>query len=282
MPGQQLILQQSRSADMSVELIAFAWDVPFEQLHCSSDLAILNMCLTPRPDGACGRYEGPWHHDRFERLGEMIFLPRGVPMRARAGAGRQHALQLGFAPGLLPVDEGWSRERLRRGLDLHGPRIREGCRRIASELIAPGFASAVVIDAAMRMLAIDLARQFHGLNAAELGPFSGGLGPSRIRTIDERLDQPGAPPSVTELAALCGISRRHLARAFRQETGTTISDHIARRRLDRAKGMLRGSAMPIKRIAAELGFAQTSAFSAAFRAGTGVSPRTFRREVASQ
>lgn len=275
------MLRHVQSPDITVELIAFTWDRPFEQVHHSADRALLNMCLTPRPAGACGRYDEPWWPEHFAPLGDMIFMPHDVVMRARAGAGRQHALQIGFARDIFPTGE-WSRSRLKDGLDLHGPRVRASCRRILAELTQPGFASDIVVDAMAQVLAIDLARLFQAMPAGEPALARGGLGPRRLRLIDARLREPGPPPSVCQLAELCGISRRHLARAYRQETGRTLSEHIAEQRLNRAKLLLRNTAQPIKSIAADLGFARTSAFSAAFREGAGIAPQAFRQEFAGR
>ncbi len=56
-----------------------------------------------------------------------------------------------------------------------------------------------------------------------------------------------------------------------------LSDHAATIRLERAQDMIRAGALPMNRISRILGFATASAFSAAFRRATGLTPRQFRQ-----
>lgn len=85
-------------------------------------------------------------------------------------------------------------------------------------------------------------------------------------------------PSLSELASLCSLSVRQLARAFRASRGVSIGDHIAQCRIEHARRMLAG-ADSIKSIAYDLGFASPSSFSFAFRSATGQTPREFRSEL---
>jgi AraC family transcriptional regulator len=96
--------------------------------------------------------------------------------------------------------------------------------------------------------------------------------------IDERLAQSGAPPSLTELAGLCGLSVRHLTRAFRTSRRRSIGDHIAECRIEQAKQLL-GSGVSVKAIACTLGFSSPAALSTAFRRATGERPRDYLQRV---
>ena len=81
---------------------------------------------------------------------------------------------------------------------------------------------------------------------------------------------------MSELAALCGISPRHVMRGFKHSTGATLHSYVEQVRLARAKELLTSTDLGINAIATQLGFAQTSSFSAAFRRVIGVPPSTFR------
>jgi transcriptional regulator GlxA family with amidase domain len=81
---------------------------------------------------------------------------------------------------------------------------------------------------------------------------------------------------IAELAELCGLSRRQFTRAFREETGQTISSYLQNLTLQRAKTLLCETDEPIQVIAAKVGFSCASAFTIAFSRATGSSPRTYR------
>jgi len=70
---------------------------------------------------------------------------------------------------------------------------------------------------------------------------------------------------VPEIAAATGFSHNHLTRLFRAETGDTVVGYLRRRRLDRARHLLRETTMAIPAIAASVGIADLQAFNKACR-----------------
>ena len=66
---------------------------------------------------------------------------------------------------------------------------------------------------------------------------------------------------------------------FRATTGRTVHRFVEEMRLSRAQAMLRETDMPLKQIAATLGFSGASSFTLAFRKATGTTPGRFRSEV---
>jgi AraC family transcriptional regulator len=238
-----------------------------------------DMCLTPRPKEACGSYVGRFRPSEYEPLGRVIFIPTGLPVHLRAGLGRQWALQCWFSAeffeGLPAI---WDRQRLRESLHVSHPGLKAACDRIVAELSEPGFASAIVVESLCAVIAVDLARH---LSAVRPIP-SGGLPGWRLRRIEERVRAEGAPPTLSELAALCGMSPRHLTRAFRQQTGRTLSDLVAEVRMSRAMALLASDDLSLKEVGDRLGFAHPSAFSAAFRRATGERPSDYRARMQTE
>ncbi len=96
------------------------------------------------------------------------------------------------------------------------------------------------------------------------------------RFMDARLaDASLAPPAI---ASAHRISERYLHRVF-EGSGTTVSAHLRRRRLERARQMLqdpRFRSRSVARIAEDTGFRRASQFSRAFRQAFGISPRAVR------
>ena len=109
-------------------------------------------------------------------------------------------------------------------------------------------------------------------------PASGGLPPRVLRRAIERLrSESDADVSLAALAADAGLSRFHFCRAFKESTGIPPHAWLRQYRLEQAKAMLRDPSMAVIAVAVALGYASQTAFAAAFKKMTGVSPREFRR-----
>ncbi len=90
------------------------------------------------------------------------------------------------------------------------------------------------------------------------------------------LDSPGAAHSLESLAAAAGMSRSRFAERFQKAYGTAPMAFLRQLRLARAAQLLSERREPIKRIAQLVGFDSRSAFTRAFTASRGQSPRAFR------
>jgi AraC-like DNA-binding protein len=78
--------------------------------------------------------------------------------------------------------------------------------------------------------------------------------------------------SVSEVAALVGLSPFHLARQFRRRTGTTMHRYRDDVRLRVALPLLAGHCDNLARLALDLGYSSHSHFATSFRRAFGVSP----------
>ncbi|HEY8609050.1 MAG TPA: AraC family transcriptional regulator [Noviherbaspirillum sp.] len=109
----------------------------------------------------------------------------------------------------------------------------------------------------------------------------GGLSPAVRRRlaefIDDRLEQPLTLGMLAEQACM---SEFHLARMFRMSFGMAPYAWIAARRIDRACGLLKHTALPLQQVADRCGYADLSHFSHRFRAATGVPPSRYRLVLA--
>jgi transcriptional regulator GlxA family with amidase domain len=88
---------------------------------------------------------------------------------------------------------------------------------------------------------------------------------------------PGEPLKRSETARRIGLSTRQLDRLFSGKLGASYADHYRRIRLERARDLLRQSAVPITEIALGCGFSSASHFSRAYREAFGVTPAAERR-----
>lgn len=82
--------------------------------------------------------------------------------------------------------------------------------------------------------------------------------------------------SIDELSKLIYKSRSQTARIFRREYGQSPGEYLRSRRLSAARILLRNTNLPIKQIAAELGFADEHYFSNMFLKSARVRPKEYR------
>jgi AraC-like DNA-binding protein len=103
--------------------------------------------------------------------------------------------------------------------------------------------------------------------------------PSVAKAI-QRLDAaPSIPVSLAELAALSGVSRFQLLRAFAREVGTTPHAYLVQRRVTLARRLLAVGKTPAQ-AALDAGFADQSHLTRAFVRYIGVTPARYRSAVA--
>ena len=88
---------------------------------------------------------------------------------------------------------------------------------------------------------------------------------------------PGEPLTRSEAARRVGLSTRQLDRLFAEKMRTSYAGHYRRLRLERARDLLRQSAVPITEIALGCGFSSASHFGRAYREAFGVTPASERR-----
>lgn len=81
-----------------------------------------------------------------------------------------------------------------------------------------------------------------------------------------------------DLCSHVGLSKAHISRIFRNETGLTVTEYILSRKLETAKNMLDYSDHPMTWIAGTLAFPSQSYFTRAFKERYGMPPGRYRRE----
>lgn len=100
--------------------------------------------------------------------------------------------------------------------------------------------------------------------------------PGLWRGLRAMLDEPGAPHSLDSLAELAGMSRSRFAARFQAAYGQGAMTLLRDLRLARAAQMMIERRLPVDQVARAVGFRSRSAFSRAFVAKWGASPRAFR------
>lgn len=264
----------------NVHLVHRYWEQPIDVVGMADEHR-LELCLLPPPPTARGCFPDRWGPHRFERIGGLFLVPAQQPLHAKSDCRHQYSLVCSFPPEAMCtwLDEElvWTDSRLQASLDITSPTIRNLLSRLREELRTPGLAGRAMLEALAAQVAIELMRFCHGIGE---GRVRGGLAPWMLRRIDERLAQPGPAPSLSELAKLCGLSVRHLSRAFRVSRGHSIGSCIVEASIDQARRALAGGEC-VKSVAYAMGFNSPSNFSSAFRRATGETPRQYQQRVRS-
>ena len=147
---------------------------------------------------------------------------------------------------------------------------------ILAELTDPGIGTRPMVGAMMKQIMILLLREHLGrLGAAS--PLGMPLMHPRLgRALLSILEGPQSPHSLDSLAASAGMSRSRFVHHFSTTYGHTPMEFVQLVRLQAAARMLRSSDLPVKAVAAAVGYASRSHFSHAFRGEYGVDPTAFR------
>jgi AraC-like DNA-binding protein len=83
------------------------------------------------------------------------------------------------------------------------------------------------------------------------------------------------PLDVPALARAAYSSPAHFSRGFKQAFGETPHRYLQRRRIERAKELLRATGLSVTEVSVEVGFRSLGSFSAAFRELVGEPPSAY-------
>jgi AraC family transcriptional regulator of adaptative response / methylphosphotriester-DNA alkyltransferase methyltransferase len=84
--------------------------------------------------------------------------------------------------------------------------------------------------------------------------------------------------SLDGVARTLATSRRQLQRAFAEVGDTSFRDELARVRMRRARALLSEDSLPVRVVAARVGYHQPAQFAKSFRRYHGIPPSVYRRD----
>lgn len=159
------------------------------------------------------------------------------------------------------------------------PIVRASYELMAQELAKSDLGSRALTGALMKACVLVLLRRHFGRSDHETSLLSTLRDPRLGKAVTAVLDKPSARHSVAALASIAGMSRSAFAREFSHAFAMSPMEFVAKTRLHQAAEMLRSTNMPVKVIAANIGFSSRSHFSRAFRDGYGADPSSYRRNI---
>ena len=106
---------------------------------------------------------------------------------------------------------------------------------------------------------------------------------ANLRSARDLMDRRYAEPlDLDQMAAEAGFSKFHFARSFKHAYSETPANYLTRRRVERAKYLLRSANLTVTEVCMLVGFASLGSFSTRFSDLVGMSPGSFQRASAAR
>jgi transcriptional regulator GlxA family with amidase domain len=141
------------------------------------------------------------------------------------------------------------------------------------ELSHPRLGTRAFVSALMKQIIIVLMRSPHDQGTPSLLPIVNGKLAGAVAAV---LQRPQDVHTVESLAAKAGMSRARFSHHFSGAYQCSPKAFVHSVRLASAARLLKASSLPVKLVAASVGFASRSHFSRAFHARYGMDPSAFR------
>lgn len=151
------------------------------------------------------------------------------------------------------------------------------------ELGGGGLGGKLYAEALANQLAVYLLRHHSSLgrrHKAEIVRPPAGPVPKRAvsRALDYIGDNLSGTLSLAHLAEAAGYSPNHFAKLFGEATGLPPHRYIVKERVEKARGLLEGTELPLAEVARLCGFSGQSHMGRAVKTVTGATPARLRRE----
>jgi AraC family transcriptional regulator len=145
-------------------------------------------------------------------------------------------------------------------------------------LAEPAESNPFVHERVVLALIAHLAARYGGMRSRSRAITPGGLAPWQVRRAQALIgDDLGQTLSLAAIAARCSVSPSHFSRAFKASTGLSPTAWLQRRRVEKARDLLRRGDLPLAEVALACGFSDQSHFSRLFARETGSAPGSWRR-----
>jgi AraC family transcriptional regulator len=123
---------------------------------------------------------------------------------------------------------------------------------------------------------VQIVRRSVDASAIILAP-SNGLSRERLKRVRDYIEEHLADRlTLDEIAEVACLSPYHLSRSFKLATGIGLHRYVVIRRIERAKGLILKTALPLAEITWAVGFDSQASFTARFRREVGITPGRLR------
>lgn len=240
------------------------------EIENEHEVLVLERYQTPSLTRPIGR-AGGW---RTSPPGVKLFFPGDREFGEWCGRPRAQVLFVTPERAEATLGTPWETSGLTRWRDdRHAlPFVEHVVTALMQDLEAGHPAGPIAGDALVTALLLHL----DGAGARAPLPTPGALGRRLDVVRDYVEDHLARPLQLAELAALAGVGVRRFGAIFQAETGCSPQVYVLRRRVERAKMLLRDSELSLAQIARAVGFTGAAQLARVFCQHAGVPPGTYR------
>ena len=148
---------------------------------------------------------------------------------------------------------------------------------LSRELVRTEPAQQIVLDRLLDLLLVLAIRSDFRRSATAPRWYRAAADPRLSAALQAMHENAAHPWTVTELAAISGLSRAAFARAFREALGQAPMQYLTEWRMTLARDHLRAGDLSLAQIAGLVGYGSPFAFAATFRRRHGIPPGTWRQ-----
>ncbi|BDI33716.1 AraC family transcriptional regulator [Capsulimonas corticalis] len=226
---------------------------------------------------------GKQYRSRSMAAGDVCLVPAGVPRDLRWHEAAD-VLAIAIDPHLVAnvARETVHADRIELveshgGLDLQVQYLGLA---LKAELESGSLGGPLFAESLATALAVHLLRRYNAFPEPILDGI-GALSRPKLRRVIDYIDAHlHRNLTLAEMAAVAQISPYYFSRQFKQATGASPYDYVLRRRIERARTLLRSGRFSVGEVAQQLGFSDQSHFTRHFKRLTGQTPRAFLQETA--
>jgi AraC family transcriptional regulator len=221
--------------------------------------------------------------------GDVGVIPAGVPTEFRSrgkGPQRVESFAMSLDPSFLRsaaegADVNPDGVELVGSLGGRDPEIERIGASLLSELDTGGLFGDVYADSLATLLAVNLLRRHSSLGRSSIrrteSEPSAGLPKTALGAVTEYVEENLARNlTLAEISGVAHMSPFHFSRLFKVSTGLSPHQYVIRRRVERARGLLANTTLPLHEVARLCGFTDQSHLAKHFRRLMGTAPRSFR------
>lgn len=222
---------------------------------------------------ARGRYVAPAFTDLMPQ-GSLRFFPAWHTFHSRWREAEQRSFFCALdIPQITGVTLELDADQLGETINFRNRFVGQLLTRAQHELRQPGLCSQLVLDSISVALAAEIVQHFASAGRQQRGRKLDG---AYLTTLGSRVRETRQTPSLAELARELGVSPRQYTRLFHAAAGETLAAFCTRHVVGLAMDLLADRSLLVKEVAYRCGFADTAAFSKAFRRSVGISPLQYR------
>ena len=148
---------------------------------------------------------------------------------------------------------------------------------LKQEVETDGLGGRLYADAIANLMAVHLFNNY-ATTKPQIKSYTDGLPSYKLKQVKEYIEANLEQSlSLDELAQVTNISAGYFSRLFKQSTGYTPHQYLIRRRVKRAKELLRHRQLSIADVAYQVGFANQGHLNYHFKRCTGITPKAMQK-----